>query len=61
MTKYELERRLKGAGFEKRSGGRHDIWCKSGYPPIPVPRHRGDIPKDTLRSILKAAGLENEI
>jgi predicted RNA binding protein YcfA (HicA-like mRNA interferase family) len=59
VTKYELEKYLKGAGFEKRSGGKHDIWVKKGFPPIPVPRHRGDIPKGTVRSIMKAAGLEN--
>jgi predicted RNA binding protein YcfA (HicA-like mRNA interferase family) len=58
MTKHELEKHLLKAGFTKRSGGKHDIWLKKGYPPIPVPRHRGDIPQGTLRSILKSAGLE---
>ena len=42
-------------GFIKRSGGRHDVWTQEGYPPIPVPRHKGDIPKGTAKSILKAA------
>lgn len=53
MTKYELEKLLRRSGFEKRSGGRHDIWLKKGFPPIPVPRHKGDIPRGTLMSILK--------
>ncbi len=59
MTKQNLEKLLKQAGFEKHAGGRHDIWTKSGFPPIPVPRHKGDIPKGTLNSILKAAKLEH--
>lgn len=58
MTKLELERMLRRNGFELYSGGRHDIWIKKGFPPIPVPRHKGDIPKGTLRNILKAADLE---
>jgi predicted RNA binding protein YcfA (HicA-like mRNA interferase family) len=61
VTKLEVEKLLKQAGFEKHAGGRHDIWTKSGFPPIPVPRHRGDIPKGTLKSILKAAGLEKRL
>ncbi|HEV2613834.1 MAG TPA: type II toxin-antitoxin system HicA family toxin [Gammaproteobacteria bacterium] len=58
MTKRDIEKLLNKAGFKKYSGGRHDIWTKSGFPPIPVPRHKGDIPHGTLKSILKSAGLE---
>lgn len=58
MTKLELERLLKVAGFIRRSGGRHDIWIKAGFPPIPVPRHKGDIPIGTIKNILKAAEIE---
>ena len=57
MTKIEIERLLKNAGFERNCGGKHDIWKKSGYPPIPVPRHKGDIPAGTAKNILKAAGI----
>lgn len=60
VTKREIEKLLKEAGFVKRSGGRHDIWTKAGFPPIPVPRHKGDIPIGTSRNILKAAGLEEK-
>lgn len=60
MTKYELEQILQKNKFEKRSGGKHDIWIKKGFPPIPVPRHKGDIPQGTLKSILKAAGVDNK-
>jgi len=47
------------AGFNKKSGGKHDIWLKAGFPPIPVPRHKGDIPKGTLKNIIKYAKLED--
>jgi predicted RNA binding protein YcfA (HicA-like mRNA interferase family) len=57
MNKLDLERLLKNNGFTKRHGGRHDIWIKNGFPPIPVPRHKGDIPIGTLKNILKAAGI----
>ena len=60
MTKRELEKLLHKAGFVKKSGGRHDIWIQDGFPPIPVPRHKGDIPKGTVKSILKAAKLEGK-
>ena len=58
MTKQELEKLLKRAGFLKRKGGKHDIWIKLGFPPIPVPRHKGDIPKGTVKNILKHAGIK---
>jgi len=60
VTKQEIEKRLKNAGFLKHSGGKHDIWLKPGFPPIPVPRHKGDIPKGTLHSIFKHAQLEGK-
>jgi predicted RNA binding protein YcfA (HicA-like mRNA interferase family) len=58
VTKYTLEKLLKQNGFKKYSGGKHDIWKRKGFPPIPVPRHAGDIPKGTLKNILSAAKLE---
>jgi len=61
VTKFEVERLLKKHGFAKRPGDKHDIWIKKGFPPIPVPRHKGDIPNGTVRSILKASGLEELI
>jgi predicted RNA binding protein YcfA (HicA-like mRNA interferase family) len=59
-TKKKLEKLLKKAGFKRRSGGKHDIWIKKGFPPIPVPRHKGDIPAGTIRSIIKHAKLEKK-
>ena len=58
MNKREVEKLLKEAGFTQRGGGKHDIWIKPGFPPIPVPRHKGDIPPGTVSKILKHAGLE---
>lgn len=60
MTKRELEKLLKREGFERKSGGKHDIWLRKGFPPITVPRHKGDIPVGTLRSILRSACLEGK-
>ena len=37
--KKRTGKRLKEAGFVKRVGGRHDIWIKPGFPPIPGDRH----------------------
>ena len=57
----ELERELRKNGcYILKEGSNHSIW----YSPITdqkftVPRHKTqDVPKGTLRSILKAAGLE---
>jgi len=60
MTKREIEKLLKKAGFKRHSGRKHDIWTKAGFPPVPVPRHKGDIPIGTAKSIFEAAGLEKE-
>jgi len=56
MTKWELERKLRKAGWVIT----HDMAThpqKAGIK-IPIPKHSGDIPKGTVKSILKDAGLE---
>jgi predicted RNA binding protein YcfA (HicA-like mRNA interferase family) len=59
MTKRELERILKDAGWVIISGTRHDMAVKDGCnTKIPIPRHKGDIPKGTANNILKDAGLK---
>ncbi len=58
MTKTEIEKLLKKHGFKMNAGSRHDIWKKAGFPPIPVARHKGDIPKGTANKILKEAGIK---
>jgi len=60
MTKWELERKLRKAGWIITHGKAHDMAThpqKAGIK-IPIPRHAGDIPKGTVKSILKDAGLE---
>jgi predicted RNA binding protein YcfA (HicA-like mRNA interferase family) len=60
MTKFELERKLKNAGWTITHGKTHDQATNPQKPgvKIPIPRHTGDIPKGTIKSILKDAGLE---
>lgn len=59
MTKLELERRFRKAGWSIEHGANHD---KAVSPDkavkIPIPRHRGDLPKGLVIRILKDAGLE---
>lgn len=61
MKYSELEKRLRQAGcYILKEGANHTIW----FSPItgqkfPVGRHKTqDVPNGTLRSILKAAGIE---
>ena len=58
MKKHILVKKLKKAGFIEQHGGKHDIFKKKGFPPIPVGRH-SDIPERTAKKILKAAGIED--
>ncbi len=59
MTKRELERILKKAGWRIISGANHDMAVKNGTSTkIPIPRHKGDIPIGTANNILKDAGLK---
>ena len=58
MTKRELIKLLKKAGFEKTSeGANHEFW-ESETKVTVIPRHAGDLKKGTLHSILKQAGLK---
>lgn len=59
MTKRELEKILKKNGWRIVGGARHDMAVKDGTSTkIPIPRHKGDIPVGTAKSILRDAGLE---
>jgi predicted RNA binding protein YcfA (HicA-like mRNA interferase family) len=58
MTKQEIEKLFKKAGFQKTEGGRHEVWKKEGFPIVVLPRHRGDISKGTVSSIHKKAGIK---
>jgi predicted RNA binding protein YcfA (HicA-like mRNA interferase family) len=59
MTQKDLERHVKKLGWSlERNRGDHDVY---GHPDathkLAIPRHRGDIPPGTVRSIVK--GSEN--
>jgi len=64
LTARDLIRKLKRAGFvfDRQAKGSHEIW----YNPITkrrttIPNHPGsDIPKGTLKAIIKEAGLTVE-
>jgi predicted RNA binding protein YcfA (HicA-like mRNA interferase family) len=60
MTKLELERKLKKAGWVITHGKAHDQATNLAKPgvKIPIPRHTGDIPTGTVKAILKSAGIE---
>lgn len=60
LTKKELERKLKKEGWEILHGKAHDQAKNPDKPgiKISIPRHKGDIPIGTVRSILKAAEIE---
>ena len=53
---------LEKAGFElRRQTGSHMIMYKPGVRyPIPIPQHSKDLPKGTLRAIIRQAGLTLE-
>ena len=58
----EVVAALGRAGFEvKRRTGSHVIMYKSGFRrPISIPQHPGDLPKGTIRAIIREAGLTVE-
>jgi predicted RNA binding protein YcfA (HicA-like mRNA interferase family) len=60
MTKVELERKLKKAGWVITHGKAHDQATHSAQRgiKIPIPRHAGDLPTGTVNAILKEAGIE---
>jgi predicted RNA binding protein YcfA (HicA-like mRNA interferase family) len=60
MTKRELEQKLLRVGWVITHGKAHNQATNPQKPgvKIPIPRHTGDIPKGTVKSIVKDAGLE---
>ncbi|MEG2377175.1 MAG: type II toxin-antitoxin system HicA family toxin [Clostridia bacterium] len=60
MTEREIIKRLKESGWEITEGSRHHLATSINFPgkKIPIPRHKGDIPKGTAEGILKQAGIK---
>ncbi len=63
MTYSQLSRRLRtlGCEFKRQSKGSHEIWHNPrANRSTVVPNHPGDIPKGTLRAILKQLEIARE-
>ena len=62
LTSRQVLAALEKAGFEvRRQTGSHMIIYKSGIRhPISIPQHPRDLPKGTLRAIIRQAGLTVE-
>jgi len=60
MTEREIKKKLRAAGWMITTGKAHDMATNPNRPgvKIPIPRHKGDIPKGTAEAILKEAGLK---
>ena len=58
----EVVAALERADFEvRRHTGSHVIMYKSGFRrPISIPQHPGDLPKGTIRAIIRESGLTVE-
>ena len=57
MTKLEIERKFKAAGWKIVHGSKHDLLVSPTGQKIALPRHKGDVPKGTAQKILREAGL----
>jgi predicted RNA binding protein YcfA (HicA-like mRNA interferase family) len=54
----ELARKLKRAGYVEIRTSRHSVYYLAARNlTIPVPRHPGDVPKGTLRAIVREMGI----
>jgi len=59
----EVAKRLKTFGFvfDRQASGSHEIWFSSETNRYTtLPNHPGDLPEETLRAILKQAGINIE-
>jgi predicted RNA binding protein YcfA (HicA-like mRNA interferase family) len=58
----EVLRKLKRAGFEeRRQSGSHLVLRHKDGRQTYLPMHTGDVPAGTLRSILKQAGITDDV
>ena len=57
----ELARKLRAAGYVEIRSSRHPVYYLAEKNlTIPVPRHPGEVPKGTLRAILREMGMSVE-
>jgi predicted RNA binding protein YcfA (HicA-like mRNA interferase family) len=58
ISHRELARKLRRAGFVEIRTSRHPVYYLAEMNlTIPVPRHPGDVPKGTLRTIIRELGI----
>lgn len=62
ITHRELARKLKRAGYVEIRTSRHTVYYFAAKNlTIPVPNHPGDVPKGTLRAIVREMGVSVEV
>ncbi|MBI1177491.1 addiction module toxin, HicA family [bacterium] len=58
ISHRELARKLKRAGFEMIRTKRHPVYYSAKRNmTVPIPNHPGDVPKGTLRTIIRELGM----
>jgi predicted RNA binding protein YcfA (HicA-like mRNA interferase family) len=61
ISHRELVRKLKRAGYMEIRTSRHPVYYLAQKNlSIPVPQHPGDVPKGTLRAIIREMGMDVE-
>jgi predicted RNA binding protein YcfA (HicA-like mRNA interferase family) len=61
ISHRELARKLRHAGFSEIRTSRHPVYYSASQGlTIPIPMHPGDVPKGTLRSIIRQMGITVE-
>jgi predicted RNA binding protein YcfA (HicA-like mRNA interferase family) len=61
ISHRELARKLRRAGYVEIRTSRHPVYYLAEKNiTVPVPRHPGDVPKGTLRTIIREMGLTVE-
>ena len=61
ISHRELARRLRRAGFVEIRTKRHPVYYSAAKDlTVPIPSHPGDVPKGTLRTIIREMGITVE-
>jgi predicted RNA binding protein YcfA (HicA-like mRNA interferase family) len=61
ISHRRLAQKLRRAGFVEIRTSRHPVYYHAGKDlTVPVPAHPGDVPKGTLRSIIRECGMSVE-
>ena len=61
ITHRELASKLRRAGYVENRTSRHPVYYLAAKNiTVPVPRHPGDVPKGTLRAIVREMSLSVE-